>query len=58
MRQMIGVSATKRLGTPDDIAGVAAFLLGPDASFVTGTDILVDGGVVASLRSGPPAPST
>jgi NAD(P)-dependent dehydrogenase (short-subunit alcohol dehydrogenase family) len=58
MRQMIGVSAAKRLGTPDDIAGVAAFLLGPDATFITGTDILVDGGVVASLRSGPSGPST
>jgi len=49
MRAMIAASATGRLGTPDDIAGAAAFLLGPDASFITGTDLLVDGGVIAAV---------
>jgi NAD(P)-dependent dehydrogenase (short-subunit alcohol dehydrogenase family) len=52
MRQMIAESATGRRGTPDDIAGVVAFLVGPDASFVTGTDVLVDGGVIAALATG------
>jgi NAD(P)-dependent dehydrogenase (short-subunit alcohol dehydrogenase family) len=52
MRAMINVSGTGRLGTPDDIASVTAFLLGPESSFMTGTDLLVDGGVVAALRSG------
>jgi NAD(P)-dependent dehydrogenase (short-subunit alcohol dehydrogenase family) len=52
MRTLVAKSASRRLGTPADIANVAAFLLGPDASFVTGTDVLVDGGVVAALRSG------
>lgn len=33
-----------RLGTPEEIAGVASFLLGPDASFVTGATIVADGG--------------
>jgi NAD(P)-dependent dehydrogenase (short-subunit alcohol dehydrogenase family) len=37
-------SPAKRLGTPEDIAAAAAFLLGPEASFITGTDLLVDGG--------------
>lgn len=54
MRAMVEASGTGRLGTPDDIAAVTAFLLGPDAGFVTGTDLLVDGGVVAALRSGRP----
>lgn len=49
MRAMVAMSATGRLGTPDDIAAVAAFLLDPQAGFVTGTDLLVDGGVVAAL---------
>ncbi|WP_063042225.1 SDR family oxidoreductase [Nocardia pseudovaccinii] len=49
MRAMIGMSAAERAGTPDDIAAAAAFLLGPDAAFVTGTDLLVDGGVVAAF---------
>jgi hypothetical protein len=31
----------------------AAFLLGPDAGFITGTDVLLDGGVSAALRGGP-----
>lgn len=52
MRAMIGASGTGRIGTPDDIAAAAAFLLGPESSFVTGTDLLIDGGVVAALRSG------
>lgn len=52
MRDMIAASAAGRLGTPDEIAAAAAFLLGPDAAFITGTDLLVDGGVVAALQSG------
>jgi NAD(P)-dependent dehydrogenase (short-subunit alcohol dehydrogenase family) len=34
----------KRLGQPDDVAGVAVFLATDDASFITGADIRVDGG--------------
>jgi NAD(P)-dependent dehydrogenase (short-subunit alcohol dehydrogenase family) len=49
MRQMVAGSATGRLGTAEDVAAAATFLLGPEASFITGTDLLVDGGVVASL---------
>ena len=47
MRAMVQMSAAGRMGTPDDIAAAAAFLLGPESSFVTGTDLLVDGGVTA-----------
>ena len=36
-----------RYGTPGDIAGVCAFLLSDDAAFVTGQDIIVDGGQIA-----------
>ncbi|MFE1690957.1 SDR family oxidoreductase [Streptomyces albidoflavus] len=52
MRAMVAASGAGRLGTPEDIAEAAAFLLGPGASFITGNDLLVDGGVVAALRSG------
>ncbi|MGC4769682.1 3-oxoacyl-ACP reductase FabG [Micromonospora sp. DT44] len=34
----------RRVGSPDDIAGVVAFLAGPDASYITGQTIHVDGG--------------
>lgn len=49
MRKMIQASGTQRLGTPEDIAAAVEFLVSPAASFITGTDILVDGGVVAGL---------
>jgi 3-oxoacyl-[acyl-carrier protein] reductase len=35
----------QRLGEPGDIAGVVAFLAGPDASYITGTVINVSGGL-------------
>jgi NAD(P)-dependent dehydrogenase (short-subunit alcohol dehydrogenase family) len=50
MRAMIERSGTGRIGTPDDIAAAVEFLVSPDASFITGTDLLVDGGVVAAMR--------
>jgi 3-oxoacyl-[acyl-carrier protein] reductase len=37
-------SPWKRLGTPEDIAAVVAFLVGPDAQWVTGQAILANGG--------------
>jgi meso-butanediol dehydrogenase / (S,S)-butanediol dehydrogenase / diacetyl reductase len=39
--------ALQRWGTPDEIAAVMQFLLSDEASFVTGTAIVVDGGVSA-----------
>ena len=52
MQQLLAASAAKRLGTPDDIAAAVEFLLSPQASFITGTDVLVDGGCVAGVRYG------
>jgi len=51
MRSMVAMSGTGRLGTPDDIAAAVEFLVSPAASFVTGTDLLVDGGVIAALAT-------
>jgi NAD(P)-dependent dehydrogenase (short-subunit alcohol dehydrogenase family) len=42
-----------RLGDPDDLAGPAAFLASPDAAYVTGAAIVVDGGVLIQQRSAP-----
>ncbi len=56
MREMIDMSGTGRRGTPDDIAAAVEFLVSPAASFITGTDLLVDGGVVAAMRN-PGAPT-
>jgi 3-oxoacyl-[acyl-carrier protein] reductase len=38
-----------RQGAPDEFARVAAFLLSPAASYVTGVNLLADGGMVAAL---------
>jgi NAD(P)-dependent dehydrogenase (short-subunit alcohol dehydrogenase family) len=40
-----------RVGRSDEIAAVVAFLLADDASFVNGIDVLVDGGICASLET-------
>ena len=40
--------ALGRIGEPEDIAGAAAFLASEDASFITGVNLAVDGGVSAS----------
>ena len=34
----------RRIETPEDVAGVVAFLVGPDAAFITGEAIAVNGG--------------
>ncbi len=50
MQQMVESSNAGRVGTVADIAEAAAFLLGPSASFVSGTDLLVDGGTIAAMH--------
>ena len=50
-RHMIDTSAAGRMGTPSDVADAAALLLGPDGSFITGSDLLIDGGVIAAMRA-------
>lgn len=37
----------KRLGRPDEVSAVVSFLASPRASYITGTDIAVDGGVTS-----------
>ena len=52
MRAMIENSNAQRPGTPEDIAAAVEFLLGPNSSFVSGIDLLVDGGAVAAVLGG------
>ena len=51
-QRMIRASAAGRVGTPDEIGATAAFLMGRDGAFITGTDLLIDGGVIASIAAG------
>ncbi len=55
-RNMIKVSAVGRAGTPDEVATVAALLLGQDGAFITGSDFLMDGGVTSAYWFGELAP--
>jgi NAD(P)-dependent dehydrogenase (short-subunit alcohol dehydrogenase family) len=48
LMEMIDQAPMKRIGTPEDIATLVEFLIGPGASFITGSDILIDGGAKSS----------
>jgi NAD(P)-dependent dehydrogenase (short-subunit alcohol dehydrogenase family) len=55
-RRMIELSAAGRAGTPDEVGTVGALLMGRDGAFITGSDILMDGGVTAAYWFGELAP--
>jgi NAD(P)-dependent dehydrogenase (short-subunit alcohol dehydrogenase family) len=52
MQTMVDNAGLRRIGTPEDIAAATEFLLGPSAAFITGVDLLVDGGVIAAIQTG------
>lgn len=53
MKGMVANSAMRRYGTPEEVASVVAFLVGPESGYITGTDILVDGGTTSARRWNP-----
>ena len=46
MRQMLERTPLRRLGDPKEVAAAVRYLVSDDASFVSGIDLLVDGGMV------------
>ena len=56
--QLAGRTALRRLGYPEDVAGVVVFLASDAACYITGETITVDGGLVHTLAPRPAAPAT
>lgn len=49
INKMMELTPLGRNGTPEDIAEVVKFLISEKANFITGSDILIDGGITTSL---------
>ena len=47
-KQMAGLHPVGRIGQPEEIAAAVLYLSSPGAAFVTGHDLLVDGGLTAA----------
>lgn len=45
--QLVGRQPMGRLGTPDEVAEAAIYLASDAAAFITGTDLVIDGGITA-----------
>jgi NAD(P)-dependent dehydrogenase (short-subunit alcohol dehydrogenase family) len=41
------------MGTPEEVANVALFLASDESSFMTGEEIVIDGGILAGTASSP-----
>jgi glucose 1-dehydrogenase len=48
-RQRAGVVPLRRLAAPEDIADAICFLLGAESGFITGVNLMVDGGLSRNL---------
>jgi len=55
-RRMIALCPAGRAGTPDEVGALGALLMGPDGTFITGSDFLMDGGVTTAYWYGELAP--
>ncbi len=49
-KQALALNPTGRMGTPQEMANAAVFLASPAASFITGTNLLVDGALTKGVQ--------
>ena len=54
-QEMLKKMPAGRAGTPDEVAALAALIMGPEGGFITGSDFLIDGGATANFYYGPDA---
>jgi NAD(P)-dependent dehydrogenase (short-subunit alcohol dehydrogenase family) len=52
----VGFNMQRRAARPAELASVIAFLLGEGASFMTGTTVVADGGMITQMATIGPAP--
>lgn len=52
MKEMLARTPLGRLGAPEEVAAVVGFLLSDEASFVSGIDVLIDGGMIQGMAAG------
>ena len=45
-RNLVESIPMKRMASPDEIGKLVAFLCSPDSSYITGTNIQIDGGII------------
>jgi len=50
LNALLGNIPLGRMGTPDDVAGLAAYLASDDAAYVTGSTFVIDGGLMRNYR--------
>ena len=50
MQVMLDNTPVPRMGAPSEVADLVAFLVSDGAGYLTGTDVLIDGGVSATIE--------
>ena len=53
MQALVADTPLKRFGTPEEVAAVAAMLASDEATYVTGTEVNIDGGLLAGSAASP-----
>ena len=49
-KMMLSLNPMGRMGTPQEVANAAVFLASPRASFITGTNLIVDGALTQRVQ--------